>query len=85
VNGKIQVNKVSLEVNVGADDANSPKVRIGVESGRRGRKKKERSEKWQPEETEKFYRALQIFGTDFSFIADLLSGRTRKQIKVKRI
>lgn len=46
-------------------------------------KRKEKSEKWLPEETEKFYKALQIFGTDFSIIMKLLPGRSRKQIKNK--
>ncbi len=53
------------------------------EGTKRGRHKKEKSEKWSTKETEKFYHALQIFGTDFSVIAKLLPGRTRKQIKNK--
>ena len=40
--------------------------------------------KWSDVETEMFYKALQVFGTDFSMIEkELLVGRkTRKQIKV---
>ena len=30
--------------------------------------KRQPAEKWKPEETRKFYLALQIFGTDFSLI-----------------
>jgi hypothetical protein len=41
------------------------------------------SEKWKPEETQKFYKALQIFGTDFSLIEKVFNkSRTRDQIKV---
>eukprot|EP00826_Nyctotherus_ovalis_P027195 TRINITY_DN2121_c0_g1_i18.p2 TRINITY_DN2121_c0_g1~~TRINITY_DN2121_c0_g1_i18.p2 ORF type:complete len:153 (+),score=55.37 TRINITY_DN2121_c0_g1_i18:200-658(+) len=44
---------------------------------------REKAERWLEEETEKFYRALQIFGTDFSVIERLMPGRSRKQIKSK--
>lgn len=41
------------------------------------------SEKWTEEETRKFYRALEIFGTDFSLITKLFPNRNRNQIKNK--
>jgi hypothetical protein len=41
------------------------------------------SEKWTEEETQKFYRALEIFGTDFSLICKLFPTRNRNQIKNK--
>lgn len=41
------------------------------------------SEKWTEDETEKFFRALEIFGTDFSLIAKLFPNRNRNQIKNK--
>lgn len=41
------------------------------------------SEKWTEDETEKFYRALEIFGTDFSLISRLFPKRNRNQIKNK--
>ena len=82
VDGKLQVNKGSLEVNLAEDDEELRSKGDG-EGSKRGRRKKEKSEKWFQEETEKFYNALQIFGTDFSIIAKLLPGRTRKQIKNK--
>ena len=41
------------------------------------------AEKWKPEETEKFFMALQIIGTDFSMIERIFDGqRSREQIKV---
>ncbi len=82
VDGKIQISRSSILVDVDGDDDKNPKVRVGVETGRRGRRKKERSEKWLPQETDKFYKALQLVGTDFSIIASLLPGRSRKQVKV---
>jgi hypothetical protein len=37
------------------------------------------AEKWKPEETEKFFMALQIIGTDFSMIERIFEGqRTRE-------
>ncbi len=81
VDGKLQINRSSTLVSVDDGGENSPKIRVGVETGRRG-KKKERAEKWSAEETEKFYKALQLVGTDFSIISNLLPGRSRKQIKV---
>lgn len=42
-----------------------------------------RSERWSPEETALFYRALRAFGTDFTLIAQLFPARDRKNIKNK--
>jgi len=41
------------------------------------------TDKWTEQETRKFYRALEIFGTDFSLIAQLFPHRNRIQIKNK--
>eukprot|EP01017_Pseudomicrothorax_dubius_P022259 TRINITY_DN2401_c0_g1_i2.p1 TRINITY_DN2401_c0_g1~~TRINITY_DN2401_c0_g1_i2.p1 ORF type:complete len:283 (+),score=64.75 TRINITY_DN2401_c0_g1_i2:173-1021(+) len=41
------------------------------------------TEKWSGEETKKFYKGLEIFGSDFSMIANLFPSRTRAQIKNK--
>jgi len=81
VDGKLQINKSSLEVDLAAEDEDEHEKADSEK--KRGRRKKEKSEKWSQEETDKFYKALQIFGTDFSIIAKLLPGRTRKQIKNK--
>ncbi|CDW72041.1 myb domain-containing protein [Stylonychia lemnae] len=46
--------------------------------------KRQPAEKWKPEETKKFFMALQIFGTDFSLIEKVFNQeRTREQIKNK--
>jgi uncharacterized protein (DUF2132 family) len=41
------------------------------------------SEKWTEEETTRFYRALELFGTDFTLITKLFPNRNRNQIKNK--
>jgi len=41
------------------------------------------TDKWTEQETKKFYRALELFGTDFSMIAQLFPMRNRMQIKNK--
>jgi hypothetical protein len=46
-------------------------------------KKINHTEKWTEKETEKFYRALELFGTDFSMIARVFKNRNRNQIKNK--
>lgn len=38
---------------------------------------------WADEETEKFYWALSMFGTDFETIAKMFPGKTRKHVKLK--
>ena len=42
-----------------------------------------KAEKWSKDDTELFYRAMTQFGTDFSLIARLFPGRTRRQVKRK--
>jgi hypothetical protein len=41
------------------------------------------TDKWTEEETDFFYKALECFGTDFSFLEIILRPRTRNQIKNK--
>lgn len=38
------------------------------------------SQKWTPEESKLFFRALSLFGTDFSMITLMFQGRNRSQI-----
>jgi hypothetical protein len=44
---------------------------------------KNQTAKWTEEETRKFYKALEIFGADFSMIAKLFPTRNRDQVKNK--
>jgi hypothetical protein len=41
------------------------------------------SERWGKSETEQFYLALRLFGTDFDVLASCLQNRTRQQVKIK--
>ncbi|KAG7661818.1 uncharacterized protein J8A68_004674 [[Candida] subhashii] len=45
--------------------------------------KRTHTEKWTPEELVQFYKAISMFGTDFSLISQLFPYRTRKQVKAK--
>mmetsp|Transcript_3975 Transcript_3975/g.3395 ORF Transcript_3975/g.3395 Transcript_3975/m.3395 type:complete len:120 (+) Transcript_3975:692-1051(+) len=46
-------------------------------------KQRNHTEKWTEEETRKFLKAIEIFGSDFSMIAKLFPKRNRAQIKNK--
>jgi len=46
-------------------------------------KQRNHTEKWTKEETLKFYKAIEIFGSDFSMVAKLFPNRNRAQIKNK--
>jgi len=46
-------------------------------------KQRNHTEKWTKEETAKFYKAIEIFGSDFSMVAKLFPNRNRAQIKNK--
>ena len=45
--------------------------------------RKEYTKKWGKQENRKFFKALKIFGTDFSLIANFFETRSRVQIKNK--
>ncbi|EGV65715.1 hypothetical protein PSN45_003503 [Yamadazyma tenuis] len=45
--------------------------------------KRKYTDKWEPNEEQKFYDAISVWGTDFSIISTLFPHRTRKQIKAK--
>jgi len=42
-----------------------------------------KNEKWNKEETSKFYKNLSIYGSNFALLAALFKGRSRKQLKNK--
>ncbi|KAF5092559.1 hypothetical protein D0Z03_002808 [Geotrichum reessii] len=41
------------------------------------------AERWDKKETEKFYSALSMWGTDFTMLAQLFPGRTRRELRNK--
>ncbi|KAG9974445.1 hypothetical protein KCU98_g11991, partial [Aureobasidium melanogenum] len=46
---------------------------------------KMKSDPWSDEETDRFYEALRMFGTDFFIISKMFAPKTRRQIKLKFI
>ncbi|KAF2484698.1 hypothetical protein BDY17DRAFT_296158 [Neohortaea acidophila] len=44
---------------------------------------KRKSDAWDDEETERFYEALRMFGTDFFIISKMFAPKTRRHIKLK--
>lgn len=44
---------------------------------------KAKTDPWTDEETDRFYEALRMFGTDFFIISKMFAPRTRRQIKLK--
>jgi len=46
---------------------------------------KMKSDPWSDEETDRFYEALRMFGTDFFIISKMFQPKTRRQIKLKFI
>ncbi|MCJ1361507.1 Transcription factor TFIIIB component B [Acarospora aff. strigata] len=45
--------------------------------------KREKTESWNEEFTDRFYQGLRMFGTDFEMISKMFPGRTRRTIKLK--
>jgi len=64
------------------DEFESDKYEVVEEAPRRSSRRKA-SEKWSATETAKFYKAIQMVGTDFTLIELLLPNRTRSQIRNK--
>lgn len=90
VNGEIVLDTASLQVDRHADAArNGGELEDVVENSLTRRinqatyGKRSKTESWDEELTDLFYRGLRIFGTDFMMISKLFPGRSRRQIKLK--
>jgi transcription factor TFIIIB component B'' len=88
IDGNIVINPQSLTVNAAAEkDVGMTEFKRVEESGSRLNSatysNRAKAEKWSKEDTELFYRAMTQFGTDFSLIARLFPGRSRRQVKRK--
>ena len=88
IDGNIVINPQSLTVNAAAEkDMGMTEFKRVEESGTRLNSatysNRAKAEKWSKEDTELFYRAMTQFGTDFSLIARLFPGRSRRQVKRK--
>uniref|UniRef100_V5EUB7 HMG box domain-containing protein n=1 Tax=Kalmanozyma brasiliensis (strain GHG001) TaxID=1365824 RepID=V5EUB7_KALBG len=90
VDGKIVLDETSLFANYGNGEEDRDNMEVVDE--REGdrfvnastySRKLGRNRKWSLDETEKFYKSLQQWGTDFEMIARLFPGRDRVTIKKK--
>ncbi|KAB8254699.1 hypothetical protein BDV32DRAFT_10761 [Aspergillus pseudonomiae] len=90
VNGEIVLDAASLQVDRHADAARNAGDLEDVVENSLTRKvnqasfgKRSKTESWDEEMTDLFYRGLRMFGTDFMMISKLFPGRSRRQIKLK--
>lgn len=87
VEGVLQVDPASMVVSAGGQTLDPDSLERVEETNKRVTSstylKRRRGPKWSPEETEQFYDALRMFGTDFSTLCLLFPSRTRRQIKSK--
>ncbi|PYI10801.1 transcription factor IIIB, Bdp1 subunit [Aspergillus sclerotiicarbonarius CBS 121057] len=90
VNGEIVLDTASLQVDRHADAARNAGELEDVVENSLTRKinqatygKRSKTESWDEEMTDLFYRGLRMFGTDFMMISKLFPGRSRRQIKLK--
>ncbi|KAJ6024600.1 hypothetical protein N7540_005397 [Penicillium herquei] len=90
VNGEIVLDATSLEVDRHADAQRDVGDMITVEENQLTRRvnqstygKRSKTETWDEENSDLFYRGLRMFGTDFQMISKLFPGRSRRQIKLK--
>ncbi len=92
VNGQIQIDETSLEIDrhaAAALERNAEQL-DAVDETDMTRKinsstwlKRDQSGGWNEMLTEKFYDGLRMFGTDFEMISKMFPGRTRHKIKLK--
>ena len=90
VNGEIVLDSSSLQIDRHAKAAKNAEDMEEVEENPLTRRinaasfgKRSKSESWDEEMTDLFYRGLRMFGTDFMMISNMFPGRTRRQIKLK--
>ncbi|KAL4759950.1 transcription factor TFIIIB subunit BDP1 [Aspergillus foveolatus] len=90
VNGEIVLDAASLQVDRHADaERNGDDLEDVVENSLTRKVnqatygKRSKTESWDEDMTELFYRGLRMFGTDFMVISKMFPGRSRRQIKLK--
>ncbi|KAL4780563.1 hypothetical protein BJX76DRAFT_337695 [Aspergillus varians] len=90
VNGEIVLDHASLQVDRHADaERNGDDLEDVVENSLTRKinqatyGKRSKTESWDEDMTDLFYRGLRMFGTDFMVISKLFPGRSRRQIKLK--
>ncbi|KAL4926449.1 transcription factor TFIIIB subunit BDP1 [Aspergillus undulatus] len=90
VNGEIVLDTTSLQVDRHADAERNEGDLEDVIENSLTRKinqstygKRSKTESWDEDMTDLFYRGLRMFGTDFMVISKMFPGRSRRQIKLK--
>ncbi|KAL2815943.1 hypothetical protein BJX63DRAFT_430538 [Aspergillus granulosus] len=90
VNGEIVLDHASLHVDRHADaEKNGGDLEDVIENSLTRKinqatyGKRSKTESWDEEMTDLFYRGLRMFGTDFMVISKMFPGRSRRQIKLK--
>ncbi|XP_001357336.2 transcription factor TFIIIB component B'' homolog [Drosophila pseudoobscura] len=89
-NGEMIIDEKTLEIETTAEVearkvlANSSLILMDETTGDNGfYKRHRRTPYWSAEETVRFYRSLQIIGTDFSLMCQMFPQRTRRDLKLK--
>ncbi|XP_026763101.2 uncharacterized protein LOC113521681 [Galleria mellonella] len=82
-NGEIVLDEQSLVIKQTNDRVISSVVHEGAWSGGGRYSRAARAADWTEPETVRFYRALAAIGTDFSLMAPLFPGRSRRELKTK--
>ena len=88
--GELILDDKSLEIETTAEQearktlANSSLIFLDENTGMNGfYRRQKRTKDWPHDETVKFYRCLQIIGTDFSLMCPLFPKRSRRDLKLK--
>lgn len=89
-NGEMIIDEKTLEIETTAEVearkvlANSSLILMDETTGDNGfYKRHKRTPTWTPDDTVRFYRSLQIIGTDFSLMCQMFPKRTRRDLKLK--
>ncbi|XP_032584377.1 transcription factor TFIIIB component B'' [Drosophila mojavensis] len=89
-NGEMIIDEKTLEIETTAEVearkvlANSSLILMDETTGDNGfYKRHKRTPTWTPDDTIRFYRSLQIIGTDFSLMCQMFPKRTRRDLKLK--
>jgi len=89
-NGEMIIDEKTLEIETTAEVearkvlANSSLILMDETTGDNGfYKRHKRTPTWSADDTVRFYRSLQIIGTDFSLMCQMFPKRTRRDIKLK--
>ncbi|EPS39272.1 hypothetical protein H072_6943 [Dactylellina haptotyla CBS 200.50] len=90
VNGQLVLDETSVQVDRRERDVGADGPLEVIEESNLTRRvnsatwsKREKTERWDDEETDRFYQALGMFGTDFEMMSKMFIGRSRRMLKNK--